>query len=96
VTLPDLINGLFESGSGLFQTANCFRLYRDKMVLGIAPTSMAFFTAWGFWNLYYYPNLDQWFSFAGGIVIVSANLTWVSMAFYYGRPDPPTYGGRPT
>src|SRR6185436_15953847 len=24
----------------------------------------------GFWNLFYYPHLDQWLSFAGGVLIV--------------------------
>lgn len=39
----------------------------------------AFFTAWGFWNLHYYPSLEQWFSFYAGIVLVLGNLCWVGL-----------------
>jgi hypothetical protein len=35
------------------------------------------------WNLYYYPHLDQWWSFAGGLVIVAANVLWIGLMVYY-------------
>jgi hypothetical protein len=38
----------------------------------------------GFWNLFYYPHLDQWLSFAGGVLIVLANTVWIAMAVHYG------------
>lgn len=80
---PDLVNGLFELCGGLLLFRNCFVLHRDKMVRGVSWSVTAFFAAWGYWNLFYYPHLDQWMSFAGGVVIVTANSIWVVMAIYY-------------
>lgn len=41
------------------------------------------FTLWGVWNIYYYPSLNQWCSFAGGLVIVAANALWVGLMLRY-------------
>ena len=81
---PDQFNSIFEVAGGLLLIVNCWRLYKDKIVRGVSVPVTMFFTTWGFWNLVYYPYLDQWYSFVGGIVIATANLVWVSMAIYYG------------
>jgi len=81
--MNDLINGIFEIAGGVFLMANCFKLHKDKQVKGVSISVTGFFSAWGFWNLYYYPSLDQWVSFIGGILLVAANTIWVSMAIYY-------------
>jgi hypothetical protein len=85
MSIPDLINGLFEVGGGLMQLQNCRRLWRDRRIAGVDWRVFVFFTAWGFWNLFYYPSLGQTLSFAGGIVIVSANALWVAMALKFRR-----------
>lgn len=85
MSVPDLINGSFETLGGLFLLHNCFRLYKDKEVKGITLSACAFFTSWGYWNLWYYPHLNQWFSFTGGLLIVAANTWWIVMAIYYSR-----------
>lgn len=85
MNLPDFINGCFELFAGVFVLNHCRVLYQDKMVRGASVVSTVFFFVWGLWNLYYYPHLEQWWSFAGGILIVSANFLWVGMMFYYGR-----------
>lgn len=82
---PDLVNGLYECIGGLFALNNCRVLAKHKRVHGISIGSTAFFASWSFWNLYYYPSLGQWWSFMGGLVIVIANVTWVSMALYFQR-----------
>jgi chromosome segregation ATPase len=41
------------------------------------------FTMWGVWNLWYYPSLEQTWSYYGAIGIVSANTVWVLLALYY-------------
>lgn len=79
----DIINGLFESLGGLFIALSCWRLYRDKQVRGVSLWHVGFFLSWGFWNLAYYPALDQWFSFLGGVGVAAANATWVAMIVYY-------------
>lgn len=83
--LPDLINGMYEAGGGFMQLLNVKALYKDKKVIGVSIVPSAFFTSWGIWNLFYYPHLGQWLSFAGGLVLVLVNVAWVCMAIYYAR-----------
>ncbi len=82
---PDAINGCFELLGGALLLRNCWTLYQHKQVKGVSVPVTAFFALWGVWNLYYYPHLEQWLSFAGGCVIVSANMLWVVMAIWYAR-----------
>jgi hypothetical protein len=83
---PDAVNGAFEAFGGTMNMVNVLRLYRDKGYAGISILPTMFFTVWGLWNVaVYYPGLHQWCSFAGGLLIVAANVIWVSMALYYGR-----------
>ncbi len=82
---PDLVNGLFEALAGVAVLNNCRTLYQDKIYKGVSLLSVVFFTSWGFWNLYYYPHLQQILSFMGGLLIVGANSLWVGLMFYYRR-----------
>lgn len=81
--LPDLINGTLESCGGLFIYLSVRDLHRAKMVRGVSWKHVAFCSSWGFWNLFYYPNLDQWFSFFGGTFLVALNMTWLIQIAYY-------------
>lgn len=83
MSLPDLVNGCFEAFGGLFVLNHCRVLYKDKAVRGISVLSTVFFLSWGIWNLYYYPHLGQWLSFAGGLFIVIANVLWCYLLIYY-------------
>lgn len=82
---PDMINGLFELFGGILLWKNVSKLYHDKQLRGVFWFPTAFFGLWGYWNLYYYPSLNQWASFSGGMVIVSANTAWVILALVYRR-----------
>ena len=79
---PDYVNGAFEFFGGAVNWLNVRHILRDKKVRGVSiiPT---FFSSWGLWNLFYYPSLDQWASFTGGLVIVGANIAWVRYAWRY-------------
>ena len=79
----DSMNGLFEFAGGFMLLLNVFRIHRDKAASGFHPSTAAFFTAWGYWNLYYYPSLGQWFSFACGVFLVTVNTIWLSQIYYY-------------
>lgn len=82
---PDLVNGSLEFvGSGMLW-ANVRRLSHDKIVRGVTWYATSFFMFWGWWNLYYYPALGQWWSFAGGVSIVIANTVWLGQIVYYIR-----------
>lgn len=81
--LIDYINGAFECLSGFFVLNHCRAVMRDKMVAGVSIASVCFFTLWGFWNLYYYPQLGQLYSFIGGLFIVTANSIYIYLLFKY-------------
>jgi hypothetical protein len=85
MNIPDMINGAFEALAGFMVLNHCRAVRRDKTVAGVSIVSSAFFTSWGFWNLYYYPHLGQWYSFWGGIFIVMANSAWVGLMIHYTR-----------
>lgn len=77
MSIPDILNGSFETLGGAFLLLNCRRVWKDKSVKGVSILATSFFAGWGLWNLYYYPSLHQWFSFWGGCATVSANLLWI-------------------
>ena len=81
--LKDIINGVFEAGGGIMNWLNVMAIYKDKKVRGINIWAWLLFTLWGYWNLYYYPSLNQWISFCGGLVIVMANSVWIILAIKY-------------
>lgn len=83
MTFADTVNGTFEVLGACFVALNVRRLYRDKVVRGIHWLSIAFFTSWGFWNLYFYPAVGQWLSFYGGLGVVVANTCWLTLLVYY-------------
>jgi hypothetical protein len=80
---PDIINGLFEVGGSLILMANLKAIREDKCLKGVRWYPTGFFTAWGLWNLFYYPSLDQWVSFAGGALMVFVNAMWLAHVWYY-------------
>ena len=81
--LPDLLNGCFELFGSAFILLSIMKVLKTKSSAGVSWIHPAFFTAWGVWNLFYYPHLGQWLSFVGGIGVVSANIIWVSLLIKY-------------
>lgn len=80
----DKINGGFEFVGALLILISCYRLYQDKEIRGVSSLPVLFFTAWGAWNMFYYPSLGQWWSFCGGVCVTTANLLWLALALHYG------------
>ena len=79
----DAVNGSFEFLGALAIARHCYVLYQHKLVRGVSWASTLFFFTWGVWNVYYYPHLGQWWSFAGGLAICAMNFLWVSLMAYY-------------
>jgi len=79
----DIMNALFEFTGGLFLWMNVITLYKDKVTKGIYYPTVVFFFLWGIWNLWYYPSLNQWWSFVGGLWLAMANLVWILLFMYY-------------
>ena len=83
MTWADAVNGLLELAGGFFILLSVRKVLHDRMVRGVSWLHVSFFAVWGVWNLYYYPSLDQWFSFAGGVFLVVTNTLWVWLLVYY-------------
>lgn len=81
--MNDIINAMFELLAGFFVALHCLKLFKDKQVRGASIWATSFFTLWGFWNIYYYPSLDQWWSMFGGIAVVTMNIVWVGLMWKY-------------
>lgn len=88
---PDLINGTFEGIGAAMIMLNIQRTRRDKEIKGFRWEPTTFFTVWGLWNLYFYPAMNAWFSFAGGAVLVSLQVVWLIQIWWYLKWP----GGRP-
>lgn len=83
--IADLINAVFELGGAPIILLSICKILKDKKVKGISKYHVGFFSAWGLWNLFYYPHLEQWASFVGGLFIVLANSVWLGLMLYYLR-----------
>lgn len=79
----DIINSILIVVAGGFISVSVFKLYRDKVVRGVSPIHVGFFTLYGFWHIYFFSALDQWYSVMGGIVATSMNTLWFYMLIYY-------------
>ena len=81
----DIINGTLEFGGAIVIGISVWQLYQKKYAAGVSPYQFGFFSVWGIWNIFYYPQLDQWWSMAGGIAVVSMNTLWLVLYIYYDR-----------
>ena len=86
--IPDMINASFELFAGVVILLSVRRALQDKVIKGVSIWMTAYFTLWGFWNLYYYPYLNQTCSFIGGISVVLANILWLVLMIKYWKGDP--------
>lgn len=76
----DAGNALFEGAGAILSWLNVARLCKDRQVKGVDWRVTAFWGAWGVWNVYYYPMLEQWMSACAGVVLCAANVVWVILA----------------
>jgi len=84
---PDVINAFYEAFGGALIGMSIWRLYKDGQVKGVSLVPVVFFATWGYWNLYFYPALEQWWSFWGGVLMVTMNTVWLlQMAWYIRWP----------
>ena len=81
--LPDAVNGAFELSGCLFISLSISKLWRERSASGVHWGHVAFFSAWGFWNLYYYPSLGQLLSTVGAVGVLGANLVYLIMCIRY-------------
>jgi len=79
----DAFNSLFEFFGTFFILKSVLRLHRDKMVRGIAWEQVAFWTFWGYCNIYYYWAMESTLSWWAGMLVTLVNTVYVSMLLYY-------------
>jgi len=79
----DAINAGFEIVGSVLILLNVRQILKDKVVKGISLIPVTHWTAWGMWNIFYYPSLGQTYSFYAGIMVVLANAWWLALAFKY-------------
>jgi hypothetical protein len=79
----DLVNCGFLSAGAIAQWANVKRILRDKQVCGVVWQLSAIYIAWGFWGLYYWPSLHQWWSFAAEMILTIGSTVWGVLAVWY-------------
>lgn len=80
---PDFINGIFQYLGGFFLLNHCRVVLKHKSVKGVSIISSSFFFSWGLWNIYYYQNINQIWSFYAGIFISTVNLLYVVLLIKY-------------
>ena len=81
---PDIFNALLEFLGGVFTFQNALRVCRDRGYAGITWTAVAFFATWSAWNTWYYPSLDQTWSWVAAIFMLTANLCWIAVMAWFG------------
>ena len=83
--MQDFINAAFEVSGALLTWMNVRRVWQDRGYAGIYAPAILLFTSWGFWNLYYYAHLQQWWSVMATVVMVTANCAWLGSMVYFGK-----------
>lgn len=79
----DHINSGFELAGGFFIVMHIIKVLHDKSVAGVSIYAIAFFTIWGYWNLYYYKSIKHKWSLRATYFITAANTFWLSLLIYY-------------
>lgn len=81
--IPDTINSAFLFGGGIFIWMNVYRAWKDKVIRGVSVWPSLWFATWGVWDCYYFPHLDQWFSFVSSALAVLPNSAWLYLYWKY-------------
>lgn len=83
----DLINGGFETTGAILTFVSIHKLYHSKRTDGVSWMPILVFTLWGYWNLFYYPELGQWASLSGAVLMTFANSVWVAQIIHYRKRE---------
>jgi len=79
----DMINALFELGGALAIIPSIKAALRDKQIMGLSIWSTVFFASWGWWNLIYYPHLDQMLSACAALLLAITNSIYLCLIWKY-------------
>ena len=82
---PDFVNGSFELFAGGFVLLSVRKTLATRSSGGASWVTVAFFSSWGWWNLFYYPHLGQPWSTIGAIFVCAANCAWAALLWKFRR-----------
>jgi len=85
--IPDMINAALQLSGAVLTFLNIKRIIEHKEVKGVSTIPVMNWIVRGWWNLYYFPYLGQMISFVAGILVVTANMWWLALMFYYKRKE---------
>ena len=81
--MKDLVNAGFELVGSFIVWLSIYQLHKDKIVRGVHFAPILFFASWGYWNIYYYPELAQnWSAVAAGLMALT-NTIYLAQILYY-------------
>lgn len=83
----DMANAFFEGAGSIFVLNHARVLSQHKLVRGVSLLSVAFFSLWGVFNMFYYSHLGQNFSWYAGICVLIANTFYLSLIIHYRRKE---------
>lgn len=83
----DALNACFELAGAFFICFSIRKLWFDKKVRGISWIHVAFFAAWGWWNIIYYWAVNSPLSWWAGIAVTLVNTGYLAMLIYYTRTE---------
>ena len=81
----DMINALFEIAGALMVCDHIRHLLRDKSVAGVSTLAVVWFTTWSLWNVYYYNDINQIYSWCAAIIMGLIQTTYLILLIYYRR-----------
>jgi hypothetical protein len=83
----DAINAGFELCGGFAYVPTLLMAWRARRVVGYHLSTTAFFWSWGVWNLFWYRNLDQPFSFWCGAFLLFMSSIWFLTVIKLGEKE---------
>jgi hypothetical protein len=84
--MNDNINAIFVAISGILILLSAVKVAKNKSAAGVSPLTVAFFVAFGVWNLWFYSSLNQVGSMAAQTVNCTANIAWLALILIYRKP----------
>jgi len=81
--MMDAINACFELGGAFAIIPSIIAAHKAKEIRGISIITSIFFTSWGWWNIVYYPSLDQMLSAGAAVLLAGTNSIWLYQIWKY-------------
>ena len=70
----------------IFYVLNLFKLIKDKDVKGISKLSIAFFSLWNIWTLFFFLMVTEfWWTIAAYVIVSVLNVTYIILMIKYSR-----------